>query len=77
MPRKPNFIVILADDLGYGDIGCDGGTLIRTPQLDRMAAEGARLGYTSIVDASAVHVREAVRLAFASAADEPAGIPEF
>ena len=41
------------------------------------AAEGARLGYTSIVDASAVHVREAVRLAFASAADEPAGIPEF
>ena len=34
------------------------------------AAEGARLGYTSIVDASAVHVREAVRLAFASAADE-------
>ncbi|MCG9917032.1 MAG: sulfatase [Phenylobacterium sp.] len=43
MPRKPNFIVIMADDLGYGDIGCDGGTLIRTPQLDRMAAEGARL----------------------------------
>ena len=41
------------------------------------AAEGARLGYTTLVDASAVHVREAVRLAFASAADEPAGIPEF
>ena len=41
--RKPNFIVIMADDLGYGDLGCDGGTLIRTPHLDRMAAEGVRL----------------------------------
>jgi arylsulfatase A-like enzyme len=41
--RKPNFIVILADDLGYGDLGCDGGKVIRTPNLDRMAAEGVRL----------------------------------
>lgn len=41
--RQPNFIVILADDLGYGDLGCDGGTVIRTPNLDRMAAEGVRL----------------------------------
>ncbi|WP_421933387.1 sulfatase [Phenylobacterium sp.] len=40
--RPPNFIVILADDLGYGDIGCDGGAIIRTPNLDRMAAEGVR-----------------------------------
>ncbi|MCC7266967.1 MAG: sulfatase [Caulobacteraceae bacterium] len=43
MARKPNIIVILADDLGYGDLGCDGGTIIRTPNLDRMAAEGVRL----------------------------------
>lgn len=42
-PRKPNIIVILADDLGYGDLGCNGSTHIRTPNLDRMAAEGARL----------------------------------
>lgn len=40
--RQPNIIVILADDLGYGDIGCDGGRHIRTPNLDRMAAEGVR-----------------------------------
>lgn len=43
MSRKPNIIVILADDLGYGDIGCNGSTHIRTPNIDRMAAEGARL----------------------------------
>ena len=42
MSRKPNIIVILADDLGYGDIGCDGGTIIRTPNLDRLAEEGTR-----------------------------------
>lgn len=40
---QPNVIVILADDLGYGDLGCDGGRIIRTPNLDRMAAEGVRL----------------------------------
>ena len=38
---KPNFIIILADDMGYGDLGCFGST-IKTPNLDRMAAEGLR-----------------------------------
>ena len=37
---KPNVVFILADDLGYGDLGCYGQTKIRTPNLDRMAAEG-------------------------------------
>ena len=41
--RPPNFIIILADDLGYGDLGVYGSTLIHTPNLDRMGAEGVRL----------------------------------
>lgn len=42
-PRLPNIIFIVADDLGYGDIGPFGQKLIRTPNLDRLAAEGVRL----------------------------------
>jgi arylsulfatase A len=41
--RPPNFIIILADDLGYGDLSCYGSAKIATPRLDRMAAEGVRL----------------------------------
>jgi len=40
--KLPNFVVIFADDLGYGDLGCYGHPTIRTPNLDRMAAEGMR-----------------------------------
>ena len=40
--RKPNVIVILADDLGYGDLSCYGAQDIATPNIDRMATEGAK-----------------------------------
>ncbi len=39
---KPNIVFILADDLGYGDIGCYGATKVRTPNIDRLAREGMR-----------------------------------
>jgi len=39
---KPNIIVILADDIGYGDLSCYGATKVKTPNLDRLAAEGQR-----------------------------------
>ena len=41
--NPPNFIVIMADDLGYGDLGVYGSTLIQTPNLDRLAINGVRL----------------------------------
>ena len=40
--EKPNIVILFADDLGYGDLGCYGSPTIRTPHLDRMAAEGLR-----------------------------------
>jgi len=50
--QSPNVIIILSDDLGWGDLGCYGQTKIKTPVLDRMAAEGMR--FTDAYAGSAV-----------------------
>lgn len=42
LPRRPNVIVILADDLGWADLGCYGSKYHKTPNLDRLAAQGMR-----------------------------------
>ncbi|HUF63000.1 MAG TPA: arylsulfatase [Verrucomicrobiales bacterium] len=51
-PDRANVILILADDLGYGELGCFGQEMISTPRLDRMAAEGMR--FTSFYAGSTV-----------------------
>src|SRR6185503_3621586 len=48
----PNIIFILADDMGYGDLGCYGAKDIKTPNIDRLAAEGTR--FTSFYVAQSV-----------------------
>ena len=40
--KRPNFILIVADDLGYGDLACYGSAITKTPHLDRLAREGIR-----------------------------------
>ncbi len=50
--KRPNVIIINADDLGYGDIGIQGATKVKTPTIDRLASEGRR--FTDFHSASAV-----------------------
>ena len=40
--QKPNVIIILADDLGYGDLGCYGARNVETPNVDKLAKQGIR-----------------------------------
>ena len=53
-PRKPNIILIFVDDMGYGDLGCYGNKLHKTPNIDRLAAEGQR--WTSFYSSGATCV---------------------
>ena len=73
--RRPNILVILADDLGYGDLGCYGGHDIRTPHLDLLAGSGVR--FTDGYSASAVCSPNRVAL-FTGRYQQriPAGLPE-
>jgi hypothetical protein len=50
--QAPNVVLIFADDLGYGDLGCYGARKVRTPHIDKLAAEGRR--FTDAHFASAV-----------------------
>ena len=51
-PKPPNVVLIVADDLGYGDVGCYGAKDIRTPNIDRLAKDGTR--FTSFTVAQPV-----------------------
>src|SRR5690606_25019347 len=50
--RPPNIVFILADDLGYGDVGCYGQKAIQTPNIDRLAKEGTR--FTDVYSGASV-----------------------
>ena len=52
--ERPNIILLIADDLGYGELGCQGNTQIPTPNIDAIAAKGVRFtaGYVSAPNCS-------------------------
>ncbi|MDB4766869.1 sulfatase-like hydrolase/transferase, partial [bacterium] len=50
--KKPNIVLIFADDLGYGDLSCYGATKVQTPNIDKLATQGRR--FTDAHSASAV-----------------------
>ncbi len=58
--RQPNIVFILADDIGYGDIGCYGQKQIQTPNIDRLAKEGIR--FTNFYAGSTVCAPVALRV---------------
>ncbi|MCK4466285.1 MAG: sulfatase-like hydrolase/transferase, partial [Bacteroidales bacterium] len=45
LPEKPNIVLIMADDLGFECLGCNGGTSYQTPNLDKLAETGVRFTY--------------------------------
>jgi arylsulfatase A-like enzyme len=77
--RKPNLIWIMADDLGWGDLGCYGQEKIRTPNLDRMATEGMRFmdayaGCTVCAPSRSV-LMTGLHMGHTSVRSNPGGVP--
>lgn len=77
--RKPNIIWIMADDLGYGDLGCYGQKHIRTPSVDRIAAEGmlftdAYAGCTVCAPSRSV-LMTGMHMGHTSIRSNPGGVP--
>ena len=58
--KQPNVVIILADDLGYGDVGCYGAKSVKTPNVDRLAAEGIRFTDAHAVAATCTPSRYAL-----------------
>jgi arylsulfatase A len=77
--RPPNLIFIMADDLGYGDLGCYGQRLIRTPNIDRIAAEGMRFanGYAgcTVCAPSRSVLMTGLHMGHTSVRSNPGGVP--
>ncbi len=59
-PTKPNILLIVADDLGYGDLGCYGATKVITPRLDKLAGEGVRFTDAHSICATCMPSRYAI-----------------
>lgn len=81
-PPRPNIIFIMADDLGYADLGCYGARSIKTPNLDRLAAQGLRLtdGYSNSPVCSATRtglVTGRYQYRFRCGLEEPIGLINF
>jgi len=77
--RRPNVLFILADDLGYGHLGCYGQKIIQTPNLDRLAAEGMRFtqayaGCTVCAPSRSV-LMTGLHMGHTAVRENPGGIP--
>jgi arylsulfatase A-like enzyme len=58
--RPPNIVLIYADNLGYGDLGCYGNQYVKTPRIDRLASEGVRCTQFYVVTSSCTPSRGAI-----------------